>query len=278
MGTKKLMAVNAPTSTIHKSEETQNQPHELIAVLLPTYCEAENIRNLIREIQELNLGVIITVVDDSSPDGTSKIVQQLQNTFGNIYFISRQKKLGLGTAITTGFKFFLSLDQPPDYIITMDSDYSHNPNDIVKLVNCARSGNDLVIGSRYVKGGAMKNWPLKRRLISRGANIIAPLVTGKRTKDCTSGFRCYSRGFVEKVLPTLHSTTYEIQIETVRQARLNQFKIHEIPITFVDRKKGKSKLSKDEVCAFLTYTAKSWLANLHLSPKTREQLDNSSSE
>ena len=276
METRTTMALTAPTLAIHESEQARSQSNELIAVLLPTYCEAENIGNLIREIQKLNLKTIITVVDDSSPDDTSKIVKELQSRFGNIHFISRQKKLGLGTAIVAGFRFFLSQNEPPDYVITMDSDYSHNPHDIVRLVTYARNGNDLVIGSRYVRGGAMKNWPLKRRLISRVANMIAPLVTGKRTRDCTSGFRCYSRGFVEKVLPALHSTTYEIQIETVRQARLNQFKIKEIPITFVDRKKGKSKLSKDEVIAFLTYTAKSLIANLRIVSKSRSQLDNSS--
>jgi dolichol-phosphate mannosyltransferase len=278
MGTKIVMIVNALTLTTPEPEEVRNQHGKMIAVLLPTYCEAENIGSLIREIQKLNLDIIITVVDDSSPDGTSTIVKQLQKRSSKIYFISREKKLGLGTAIVAGFNFFMDLDEPPDYIITMDSDYSHNPNDIVRLVNSAEAGNDLVIGSRYVKGGAMKNWPLKRKIISRGANTIAALITGRRTKDCTSGFRCYSRGFVEKVLPTLHCTTYEIQIETVRQAKWNQFKIKEIPITFVDRKKGKSKLSKDEISAFLRYTAKSWLANLESSQKSRNQRDNSSSE
>jgi dolichol-phosphate mannosyltransferase len=261
------MEVTTQTSTMQEPERVGSQSRELIAVLLPTYCEAENIGNLIREIQKLNLNIMIAVVDDSSPDDTSRIVRKLQDRFSNIYFMSRQKKLGLGTAIVAGFRFFLSLRRPPDYIVTMDSDYSHNPKDIVKLVNHAKNGNDLVIGSRYVKGGEMRNWPCKRRLISRGANMIAALVTGKKTKDCTSGFRCYSRGFVERVLPSLHSTTYEIQIETVRQAKLNQFNIKEIPITFVDRKKGKSKLSKDEIIAFLTYIAKSFLTNLRSSPR-----------
>ena len=167
-----MIVASAPVSLIPESENVRSQSHELIAVLLPTYCEAENIENLIREIQKLKLAVTITVVDDSSPDGTSSIVKQLQTKFRNIHFISRERKLGLGTAIVTGFHFFLQLDQPPDYIVTMDSDYSHNPNDIVRLVNCAKTGNDLVIGSRYVKGGAMKNWPLKRKLISRSANLI----------------------------------------------------------------------------------------------------------
>jgi dolichol-phosphate mannosyltransferase len=270
-----LIVANAPTSANHESEESQSQRRELIAVLLPTYCEAENIGNLILEIQKLNIEIIITVVDDSSPDDTSKVVRKLQKKFSNVHFISRKGKLGLGTAIVTGFRFFLSLTEPPDYIITMDSDYSHNPNDIVRLVSYAKKGNDLVIGSRYVKGGALKNWPLKRRLISRVANVIAALVIGRRIKDCTSGFRCYSKDYVERVLPTLHSTTYEIQIETLRQGKLSRFKIKEIPITFVDRKRGKSKLSKDEIRAFLTYTAKSWLANLPFSSRSRNPIDNS---
>jgi dolichol-phosphate mannosyltransferase len=261
--------VNAAFLTEQKPMELSSPCGELIGVLLPTYCEAENIGSLVSEIQKLNLNMIITVVDDSSPDGTSKIVKGLQKKFGNIHFISRGGKFGLGTAIVTGFRHFVSLSNPPDYIITMDSDYSHSPTDIVRLVNKAKKGrNDLVIGSRYVTGGASKNWPAKRRLISRTANLIAAFVVGRRIKDCTSGFRCYSRKYVERVLPTLHCTTYEIQIETLRQGKLSGFRIGEIPITFVDRKKGKSKLSKDEISAYITYVARSILASLRFSAKT----------
>jgi len=253
---------NVSISAYCELGESQSQSRELIAVLLPTYCEAENIENLIQEIQELNLETIITVVDDSSPDDTSKVVKKLQKEYHNIYLISRASKSGLGTAIVAGFRFLLDLPEAPDYIITMDSDYSHNPKDIVRLVNHARKGSDLVIGSRYVRSGTSKNWPLKRQLISRIANIIASLVVGRRIKDCTSGFRCYSKDYVQRVLPSLHSTTYEIQIETLRQGRLGHSNFKEIPITFVERKKGKSKLSRDEIRAFLNYTAKSLLSNL----------------
>ncbi len=263
-----MTATSFSVPSLHELGVTRSLHSELIGVLLPTYCEAENIGNLIGEIQKLDLNLIIAVVDDSSPDDTSKTVKRLQKKFDNIHFISRKRKLGLGTAIVTGFKFFLNLNRPPDYIITMDSDYSHNPNDIAQLIDNARRGNDLVIGSRYVKGGALENWPLKRRIISRFANVIAAFVIGRRIKDCTSGFRCYSKTYVEKVLPTLHSTTYEIQIETLRQAKLSHFKVKEIPITFADRKKGKSKLSKDEIRAFLTYIGKSWLANLMFPRKS----------
>jgi len=264
--------IHAPILARGKTKESRSRRDELVGVLLPTYCEAENIGNLISEIQKLDLKIIIAVVDDSSPDGTSEVVKELQNKFSNIYVISRNRKLGLGTAIVTGFKFFLNLPNPPKHIITMDSDYSHNPSDIVQLLHCAKEGNDLVIGSRYIKGGALKNWPLKRQLISRVANVIASSVIRKRVRDCTSGFRCYSKGYVEKVLPTLHSTTYEIQIETLRQWRSNGFKIVETPVTFVDRKKGKSKLSKDEIRGFLKYTIKSQFAFLPFSSKPQKSI------
>lgn len=241
-----------------------------IAVLLPTYCEAENIESLIREIQGLNLELTIVVVDDSSPDGTSEIVKKLQKEYDNIHLISRGEKLGLGAAITAGFRYVLRLSESPDYVITMDSDYSHKPQDIPRLVNAAQRGNDLVIGSRYIQGGRMKNWPLKRKLISRVANIIAAIFIGKRMQDCTSGFRCYSRTFIGEVLSNLHSTTYEIQIETLKQAKTRRFKIKEIPITFVNRKKGKSKLSTSEVKGFLTYITKSFLAKSEAIPKLQK--------
>jgi dolichol-phosphate mannosyltransferase len=138
----------------------------------------------------------------------------------------------------------------------MDADYSHNPRDIPRLLVAARGGYDLVIGSRYSGGGKVVGSSLKRRLISRFANLIAALTVGSRTHDCTSGFRCYSKHYVENVLPNLHSQTYEIQIETVKQARMNKFRVKEIPITFVDRKKGKSKLSTAEIQGFLTYITK----------------------
>ena len=239
----------------YESRECRSRGRHLTAVLLPTYCEAENIGSLIEEIEKLNLEIIIAVVDDSSPDETSEVVRKLQEKYPNVSLVSRRSKLGLGTAIVAGFRFFLGLANPPDYIITMDSDYSHDPQDILRLVDCAVGGSDLVIGSRYVENGKYENWPLKRQLISRVANAIAGLVVDRRIRDCTSGFRCYSREYVQKVLPTLHSTTYEIQIETLRQGKLSHLNIQEIPITFMGRKKGKSKLSIDEIRVFLNYIA-----------------------
>jgi len=231
-----------PTHTAHS-----------LAVLLPTYCEAENIESLIQEIQELNLDPLIVVIDDSSPDGTSKRVARLQEQYGNILLMLRPSKLGLGTAITDGFRFLLSLSNPPDYIITMDADYSHNPQDVRKLIQSAQRGYDLVIGSRYCPGGEIIGWHFARLLISRCANLIASTVVGMRLHDCTSGFRCYTSRYVKNVIENLHSQTYEIQIETVKQARAKGLRVKEVPITFVNRKKGKSKLTKNEVQSFISY-------------------------
>ncbi len=233
-----------------------------VAVILPTYCEAENVESLIREIQELELDLTIAVIDDSSPDGTADIATKLQKKYGNIHLISRPEKLGLGTAITMGFRYMLNLSNVPDHIVTMDADYSHNPRDIPRLVDATKRGYDLVIGSRYYPGGKVVGSRLRRRFISRIANLVAAVTVGTRMHDCTSGFRCYSRSYVKDVLQDLHSQTYEIQIETLKQARMNGFRVKEIPITFVDRKKGKSKLTTTEVQGFLAYIIKTALSRL----------------
>ena len=239
-----------------------------IAVIIPTYCEAENVESLIRQIQTLNLNVRIIVVDDSSPDQTQQIVNELNKEFENILLVSRPKKLGLGTAITAGFRHALELDPIPDFIITMDSDFSHNPKDIPRLVDFAKKGYNLVVGSRYISGGKMKNWPLSRKIISRFANMLATGAVGLRLNDFTSGFRCYSKNYIKEVLSSLHSTTYEIQIETIRQAHLNEFQVKEIPITFINRTNGSSKLSSAEFLGFITYVTKAVFSNFTIFLKT----------
>jgi len=223
------------------------------AVVLPTYCEAENIESLIREIQELKLNLLIAVIDDSSPDGTAEVVKKLQKEYDNILLFVRPQKLGLGTAIITAFRSILSLEKQPNYIITMDADYSHNPQDIPRLIHATECGYDLVIGSRYSEGGSIVGWHFMRQLISRVANLIASTIVGTRISDCTSGLRCYSKRCVETILPNLHSQTYEIQIETIRKARERKFHIKEVPITFSNRKRGKSKLTLTEVLSFISY-------------------------
>jgi dolichol-phosphate mannosyltransferase len=224
-----------------------------VAVMLPTYCEAGNIESLIREIKRLKSDSLVLVIDDSSHDGTASIAERMQKQYGNILVLKRPAKLGLGTAITDGFKLILSLRNPPSYVITMDADYSHNPQSIPKLLETAQEGYDLVIGSRYTEGSEIVGWHIIRRLISRVANFFAATMVGFSIHDCTSGFRCYSGNYVKNVIGYLHSQTYEIQIETVKQAWTRGFKVKEVPIIFENRKKGKSKLTIAEFQGFLSY-------------------------
>jgi len=228
-----------------------------IGVILPTYREEDNISKLIDAIEDLKLDASILVIDDSSPDKTAEIVVEKQTKYKNVLLCVRPKKSGLGTAITDGFKYFLSLDQPPKYVITMDADYSHNPKDIPQLLSrMFESECAIVIGSRYVKGGKIEGWPFTRKIISRTANSIARFSLGLKLHDCTSGFRCYSTKFLRAAITSLHSHTYEIQIETIRQATLRNFCLKETPVLFVNRKIGKSKLSWTEIRSYMTYTLK----------------------
>jgi dolichol-phosphate mannosyltransferase len=224
-----------------------------IGVILPTYCEAANIGQLIHEIEALSQRASILVIDDSSPDETANIVRSLQKNYNNILLLSRPKKYGLGTAITDGFKIFLSLKNPPEYIVTMDADYSHNPKDVPRVVSAAKEGKGLAIGSRYCKGGRITNWSLFRLVTSRVANLIASVLVKAKIHDYTSGLRCYSTKLVRAIIADLHSQTYEIQIETVRQACRRKFNVTEVPMTFVNRKKGKSKLTPNEIKEFISY-------------------------
>jgi len=224
-----------------------------IALILPTYCEAANIEKLILELEHSDLNVSILVIDDSSPDGTAGIVRKLQKTYRNVLLLVREKKLGLGTAITDGFKAILSMKYPPKCIVTMDADYSHNPKEIPKLLAPVRKGCDLVVGSRYVQGGGTREWSIGRMVISKVANLITKVRIDAKISDYTSGMRCYSTRLVRGIIADLHSQTYEIQIETIRQANARGYKISEEPIVFVNRKKGKSKLSINEIRDFLSY-------------------------
>ena len=236
------------------TSETQFAPD--VGIISPTYCEAENIGGIIQTIECLNLDSVILVIDDSSPDKTRNIVENLSKKYRNIILLTRPHKMGLGTAIRDGFELLLSQPNPPKYIVTMDADYSHNPYDIPRILEFSKEGYDLVVGSRYCKGGEVKGWTVLRRIVSMVANRVAGSLIQLRINDFTNGFRCYSQRCVKNVLPKLHSQTYEIQIETIRQASHHNLKIGEIPITFENRKKGKSKLSLTEIVAFSTYIMK----------------------
>ncbi|HEY4674526.1 MAG TPA: polyprenol monophosphomannose synthase [Candidatus Bathyarchaeia archaeon] len=249
-----------------KTNNSDSGNDHSVAIILPTYCEAENIENLISTIENLGIYPNILVIDDSSPDGTGEKVDKLREKYANLFLLSRPNKTGLGTAITDGFRFILSQPNPADYIVTMDADYSHDPSDIPKLLKEADEGYDVVIGSRYCRGGSVKGWNLSRLIISKIANRVTAKLVSLKLSDFTSGFRCYSRNYIQKVLPKLHSQTYEIQIETLRQARICSAKVAEMPIIFTNRKKGKSKLTENEILSFIMYVLKTALKKSRNGP------------
>ena len=228
-----------------------------IGVILPTYSEAQNIEGLITDIEKLPLNTSILVIDDSSPDKTAEIVRNLQKKYDNVFLCVRPQKSGLGTAITDGFKTYLSLKNPPRVIVTMDADYSHDPKAIPQLMQHMQPEVGMVVGSRYCRGGNTTGWSWSRRILSRTANIAANSIVRLKVRDCTSGFRCYSTEFLKAAIGSLHSQTYEIQVETLRQAVSRGFKVVEVPILFVNRKRGKSKLKSGEIRGYASYILKS---------------------
>lgn len=212
-------------------------------VLIPTYKEKENIETIIMSIFSLSLPFDILIIDDNSPDGTSDIVRKLQQTFNNLYLIERPEKLGLGTAYIAGFKWALEKDY--SYIYEMDADFSHDPRDLIKLYKaCNDEGADVAIGSRYISGVNVVDWPLSRVLMSYVASIYVRIVTGMKIMDTTAGFLCYKREVLANIRPDhIRSVGYGFQIEMKFIAWKLGYKIVEIPIIFTDRKLGASKMS-----------------------------------
>jgi dolichol-phosphate mannosyltransferase len=212
-------------------------------VLIPTFKEKENIETIIKSISSLSLPFDILIIDDNSPDGTSDIVKNLQQTFNNLYLIERPEKLGLGTAYIAGFKWALEKDY--SYIYEMDADFSHDPRDLIKLHKaCNDEGADVAIGSRYISGVNVVDWPLSRVLMSYVASIYVRIVTGMKIMDTTAGFLCYKREVLANIRPDhIRSVGYGFQIEMKFIAWKLGYKIVEIPIIFTDRKLGASKMS-----------------------------------
>ena len=213
-------------------------------VIIPTYNEKENIEKIIRAVMALDGDYHILVIEDSSPDGTAGIVKGLQLEFdGRLFIIERSGKLGLGTAYITGFKW--SLEQGYDYIFEMDADFSHNPDDLPRLYEaCSRDGADLSIGSRYCKGISVVNWPIGRVIMSYYASVYVRTVLGMKVYDTTAGFKCYRRKVLETIdLDKVQMKGYGFQIEMKYSTYKLGFKIKEVPIIFVDRKEGTSKMS-----------------------------------
>lgn len=213
-------------------------------IIIPTYNEKENIEKIIRKVFSLEGEYSILVIDDGSPDGTAAIVKGLAEEFPKrLFLIERPGKQGLGTAYLTGFKW--CLENGYDYIFEMDADFSHNPDDLNRLYEaCAKGGADLAIGSRYCDGISVVNWPLGRILMSYSASSFTRRVLGVKIYDCTAGFKCYSRKVLETIdLDAVQMKGYGFQIEMKYTACKLGFKIKEVPIIFVNRKEGTSKMS-----------------------------------
>ena len=213
-------------------------------VVVPTYNEIENIERLLRTIFSLQRDFHVLVVDDNSPDGTGQVVEDnFVNYPESLFILKRSKKTGLGSAYIAGFKW--ALDNEYDYIFEMDADFSHNPNDLIRLYNaCHKEDNDMAIGSRYVTGVNVVNWPMSRVLLSWLASKYVRLVMGVDIYDTTAGFICYKREVLQRInLDNIRFVGYAFQIEMKFKAHLSKFKITEVPVIFTDRTKGESKMS-----------------------------------
>ena len=213
-------------------------------VIIPTYNEKENVVKMIETVFSLEKDFHILIVDDGSPDGTAQLVKEQQQKYPDqLFMIERTGKLGLGTAYITGFKW--GLERHYGYFFEMDCDFSHNPNDLLRLYEAAKNGADVVVGSRYVKGGRLENWPFDRIFISYGASLYVRMITLMPVKDPTAGFVCYKREVLSTIdLDKIRFVGYAFQIEMKFASRMLGFKITEVPITFTDRIEGTSKMSK----------------------------------
>ena len=214
-------------------------------VIIPTYNEKENIEAILQAIYNLHQGFHVLVIDDGSPDGTADIVRRLQLQFNDTVFLEERKgKLGLGTAYIHGFKW--GIKRGYNFIFEMDADFSHNPTDLPRLYDACKNGSaDVAIGSRYVKGGGIKNWPWDRVFLSRGGSLYTRSILWMPVRDQTAGFMCYKKEVLETInLDEIHFVGYAFQIEMKFAAWKLGFKLKEVPIQFEDRKYGESKMSK----------------------------------
>ena len=211
-------------------------------VIIPTYNEAENITRLIPDILGQAPNIDVLIVDDNSPDGTAALVRDMMKTDSRIHVLDRPRKMGLGTAYVKGFKF--AIEQGYDYVFEMDADFSHSPSEIPNFLNKILQF-DLVLGSRYVNGVRVLNWPMRRLLLSYSANVYTQFITGLPVHDATGGFKCFRRSVLEAIdLDKVKSNGYAFQIEMSFKAWKKGFRIAEIPIIFLDRRSGVSKMSR----------------------------------
>ncbi|MGG5507533.1 MULTISPECIES: polyprenol monophosphomannose synthase [unclassified Myroides] len=212
-------------------------------VIIPTYNEIENIAQIIEAVLQLPDCFHVLVVDDNSPDGTAAVVEELQKQQAGVHLLKREEKSGLGTAYVAGFKWALARDY--SYIFEMDADFSHNPTDLSRLLASCKEHGGMVIGSRYVTGVNVVNWPLNRVLLSYGASIYVRWITRMPIQDTTAGFVCYTKEVLQRIdLDRIRFVGYAFQIEMKYRVYVKQFPITEVPIIFTDRTRGESKMSK----------------------------------
>ena len=234
-------------------------------VIIPTYNEKENIEKIIRKVFSLPYAFDLLIIDDGSPDGTADIVKKLQLEFPNqLHLEERKGKLGLGTAYIHGFKW--ALDKAYDYIFEMDADFSHNPEDLIKLRESCVNGADVAIGSRYIKGVNVVNWPMGRVLMSYFASMYVRIITGIKIQDATAGFKCYGRQVLSTIpLDKIKFVGYAFQIEMKFTAIKYGFNVVEIPIIFTDRTEGSSKMStsifREAFLGVIQLKISSWFRN-----------------
>jgi len=238
---------------LSKTSGNGSKPHHVLTpsimsdrlVIIPTYNEKENIENIIRAVFGLNQGFHILIVEDNSPDGTAAIVKKLMPEFSGMLFIEERKgKLGLGTAYIHGFRWGIAKGY--DYMIEMDADFSHNPADLIRLYNaCATEGADVSVGSRYITGVNVVNWPMSRVLMSYYASAYVRFITRLKIRDTTAGFVCWNRKVLQTIdLDHIRFVGYAFQIEMKYTAVKLGFKVVEVPIIFTDRTEGESKMNK----------------------------------
>ena len=229
-----------------------------ILVVIPTYNEADNIRRLVPIVLSVVEGVEVLVVDDNSPDGTADVVREYGRNDTRVHLLERPAKMGLGTAYVVGFKF--ALEHHCDVVIQMDADFSHDPHEIPNFCNAIRNA-DLVLGSRYANGVRVLNWPIQRLMLSYFANVYSRIMTGLPVTDATGGFKCFRRAVLEAIdLNAIRSNGYAFQIEMSFKAWKKGFHVEEIPITFLDRRHGSSKMSKQIVweALFMLFKLRVW--------------------
>ena len=247
-----------------------------LLVIIPTYNEKENIEKMVRKVFSLEPFFELLIIDDGSPDGTANIVEKLQTEFSDrLHMIQREGKLGLGTAYLTGFKW--AIEHNYDYIFEMDADFQHNPDDLIRLYEAATQGGDLVIGSRYIDGVTVINWPIGRVIMSFYASAYVRVVTGMKVMDTTAGFKCYTRKVLETIpLDKIRMRGYAFQIEMKFTTWKYGFKIVEVPIIFRDREKGNSKMSggifNEALWGVIKMKVKSWFRSYKIE-KAKETVN-----